>query len=171
MDIQTRQLSTRPAAVPASLAQWERLMRSAQAAARMEQLVLSLATCWQALAVAQELVIDPPRGRANDCVAALVVSHHNLADMQLEAGGNDLAAEQLSQAHEALMLLLAPATGPHDPRHTELQQAAWRHSRETHAGLMRYLAEHGQHPAIARALRVGCMTLLATAPGGNTTRH
>ncbi len=39
----------------------------------------------------------------------------------------------------------------------EMQQAAFRHSRETHAALLSHLSEHGSHPALLNALRAGCM--------------
>lgn len=41
----------------------------------------------------------------------------------------------------------------------DLRQAALRHSRETHAALLAHLQTHGPHPAIARALRAGCLAL------------
>lgn len=159
---------TSPLAAPAiaSLVNWQRAMRHASQAARLEQLLMSLSCCCEALAIAQQLVGDPPAGRADDCVAALVVSHHNLADLQLQAGGPDLAAEQLCRAHEALMALLLGS--PEREPDRELQQAAWRHSRETHAALLAYLTEHGPHPAIARALRAGCLSLTTGAPAANT---
>jgi len=146
-----------------SLAHWERTMRRAIGAARLGQTVLALAVFQQALALARELLGAPPPGRADDCVAALVVSHHNLADLQAEAGSNELAAAQLGRAHEALMAIVR------DPAQDgAMQRAALRHSRETHAGLLRHLAEHGDHPLITRALRAGC---LAIGLGGGATLH
>lgn len=153
MDVRIATLSPAfSAESPATLAQWERAMRQADSASRLGQLVLSLAAGWQALAIAQHLLDEPPAGRIDDCVAALVVSHHHLADLQVQAGATDLAAEQLCRAHEALMGLLQAGE-----REAAVQQAAWRHSRETHAGLLHFLGEHGAHPAIARGLRAGCM--------------
>ncbi|RYX98110.1 MAG: hypothetical protein EOO28_00825 [Comamonadaceae bacterium] len=167
MDLQTRTLFTNVSTPPPSLAQWDRVMRHAQVAAGMSQGVLALAGSWEALSIAKQLCANPPPGRADDCVAALVVSHHNLADLQLEAGTPDLAAGQLCHAHETLLALMQDTpSGANLP--TELRQAAWRHSRETHAGLLRYLAEHGPHPAISRALQAGCLVVFA---GVSPTRH
>lgn len=154
------------AATPAgesSLSQWQREMRRAQGAALMGQEMLALASYQQALALARCLVAQPPPGRADDCVAALVVARLDLADLLAEAGGVDMAARHRGGAHEALMALLKDVA--QDPA---LQQAALRHSRATHAALMLHLAEHGSHPAIVRALQAGCM---AFAVGGGATLH
>jgi hypothetical protein len=62
-------------------------MRQALVAARLEQQLQSLAACWQAPALAEQLLNNPADGRADDGVAALAVSHHNLADLQLQSGG------------------------------------------------------------------------------------
>jgi len=144
---------------------WHAVMARGVSAARQGQLVLALASYQQALGIVRALLRRPSPGlaaRADDCVAALVVSFHNLAELQADAGGSDLAAAQLAGAHEALMRLLCDPTACH-----ALHQAALRHSRETHAGLLRHLGEHGPHPAITRALRAGCLALAA----GTSTLH
>ncbi|KQP38834.1 hypothetical protein ASF44_10325 [Pseudorhodoferax sp. Leaf274] len=126
-------------------------MARGTAAARQGQVLLAMASFQEALGIARGL-LAVPGARSDDCVAALVVSHHNLAEVQADAGGNDLAAAQLALAHETLMHLLCdPATDG------VLRQAALRHSRETHAALLLYLQANGPHPAIARALRAGCL--------------
>ena len=140
---------------PPSLQQWQREMRRGQGAALQGQLLLALASYQQAVALARSLVADPPDGQADDCVAALVVAHLNLADVLADAGSIELAAVQRCHVHEALMQLLQSGDSTHD----ELQRAALRHSRETHACLMLHLSEHGSDPAILRALRKGCMAL------------
>lgn len=145
-----------PLSAPPTLAHWERVTRHALVAARLGQVVLALANSWEALAIAQQLVEQPSPTRADDCVAALVVSHHNLADLHLQEGALDAAAGQLCRAHEALMALLQDSDRP-----TAIQQAAWRHSRETHAGLLGFLTEHGPHPAISRGLHAGCLAFAA----------
>lgn len=141
---------------------WHLVMARGVSAARQGQLVLALASYQQALGIARALLAQSTSDlgdRVDDCVAALVVSFHNLADLQADAGGTDLAATQLARAHEMLMRLLCDPSAD-----SVLQQAALRHSRETHAGLLRHLHEHGPHPAIARALRAGCLGLAAGSP-------
>ncbi|WP_147282848.1 hypothetical protein [Pseudorhodoferax soli] len=130
---------------------WQSLMSRGTAAARQGHVLLALASFQEALGMARALLTKPGE-RSDDCVAALVVSHHNLAEVQLDAGGNDLAAAQLASAHETLMHLLCNPTTD-----GALRQAALRHSRETHAALLLYLEAHGAHPMIARALRAGCL--------------
>lgn len=133
------------------LSPWQSLMSRGTAAARQGQVLLALASFQQALGIARALLAKPGE-RSDDCVAALVVSYHNLAEVQADAGGNDLAAAQLAMAHEALMHLLCdPATD------AALRQAALRHSRETHAALLLHIEANGPHPVIARALRAGCL--------------
>lgn len=133
------------------LSPWQSLMSRGTAAARQGQVLLALASFQEALAIARTLLARPGE-RCDDCVAALVVSHHNLAEVQLDAGGDDLAAVHLALAHETLLHLLCdPASD------AALRQAALRHSRETHAALLLYLEAHGPHPVIARALRAGCL--------------
>ena len=157
MNLQTEHFSHTEAASPGapSLLQWQREMRRGQGAALQGQVVLALASYQQAAAMARSLVADPPEGLADDCVAALVVAHLNLADLLAEAGGVEMAAVQRCSVHEALLALLQTGVVGNE----ELQRAALRHSRETHASLMLHLAEHGSDPAILRALRSGCMAL------------
>ncbi|MFT3721181.1 hypothetical protein [Pseudorhodoferax sp.] len=140
------------------LAPWQSVMARGTAAARQGQLLLAMSSFQEALAIARALLAAPGE-RCDDCVAALVVSHHNLAEVQADAGGSDLAATQLAQAHETLMRLLCdPAADG------ALQQAALRHSRETHAALLLHLEANGPHPAISRALRAGCLGLAVGGP-------
>lgn len=134
--------------VPATLPQWERTMQRARAAGHMGQMVMALAFEQQALALALRLVQQtPPAGREDDCIAALVVSHLNVADLQVQAAEPDAAARLLSRAHGLLQSLVADGRCG-----TALRQAAWRHGRETHAALLAHVRSHGAHPAIAQAL-------------------
>lgn len=71
---------------------WETVMARGTAAARQGQWMLALASFQQALGMARALLAARPAGRSEDCVAALIVSHHNLAELQTDAGGPDLAA-------------------------------------------------------------------------------
>lgn len=138
-----------------TLLEWQSEMRRGQGAALRGQMVLALASYQQAAAMARSLVAEPPEGRADDCVAALVVAHLNLADLLAEEGGVEMAALQRCRVHEALMELLQGGSIANG----ELQRAALRHSRETHASLLLHLSEHGTDPAILRALHSGCMAL------------
>ncbi|TBV04095.1 hypothetical protein [Phytopseudomonas dryadis] len=101
----------------------------------------------QALALAQVLF---ERWRdADAAVAALVVSQHNLADLQLMLGHPEEAAEHLCACHEHLLRSmanqrLAPA----------LRQAALNHSRRTYTSLLNFIAEHGAYPRTDRLLGV-----------------
>lgn len=146
----------------ALLQPWQTAMARAACAERQGQLLQALASYQQALAIVRTLLAQPGSElaeRADDCVAALVASFQHLAELQADAGGSDLAAAQLAGAHEMLMHLLCDPSAC-----SALQQAALRHSRETHAGLLRHLNEYGPHPAIARALRAGCLGLAAGTP-------
>ncbi|MGF6573869.1 hypothetical protein ABH945_005990 [Paraburkholderia sp. GAS333] len=145
-----------------SLPLWESITRESLIAEREGQIVLALAGYRRALSIARQLIDSPPPGRAEDCVAALVVSCHNLADLHAGQGEPDLAAEHLSRVHEALIALLLDAS-----RDPALQQAAVRHSRETHMALIGHVSRHGADPLITRALRAGCLAMNVDNP----TRH
>lgn len=143
----------------ASLPAWEYAMRAAVAASHAAQPLAALDGYERALQIARRLIERLPEGRASDCVAALVVSHHNLADLELERGGTDRAIAHLCDAHEALLELFLDTT-----RDPSLQQAALRHSGETHVALLSYIAAHGPHPLIARTLELGERALSAGDP-------
>lgn len=145
-----------------NLPMWETITRESLIAEREGQSVLALAGYRRALSIARQLIDAPPAGRAEDCVAALVVSCHNLADLHAAQGDLELAAEHLSRAHEALIALLLDTQ-----REPALQQAAIRHSRETHMALIGHVSRHGPDPLITRALRAGCLAMNIDSP----TRH
>lgn len=133
---------------PATLPLWERTMQRAHAAERLGQVAMALAYQQQALALSLRVLQQvPPVGREDDCVAALVVSHLNVADWQAQAAELDAAAHLRCRVHALLQGLLAD--GRHSPA---LREAAVRHSRETLAALFAHVAHHGPHPAIALAL-------------------
>lgn len=151
MDLQTSissALAWGPVPATATLADWERLMRRAGAALHMQQWRMALGYQRQALAVALGIAHHPPAGREDDCVAALAVSHLNLAELSQEAAAPTESARLLCQAHATLLAWMAePSATP------ALQQAAWRHSRETHAALLRHVAQHGPQADITRLLQ------------------
>jgi hypothetical protein len=135
---------------------WESLMRQAVADERAGQPSLARAGYERALAIAHRLLDAPPPGRTDDCLAALVVSHHNLADLLIDSNDRDAAARHLCHAHDTLIALHTSIARP-----VSLRQAALRHSRETHMALVRHVARHGPHPLIARTLDAACVTLHA----------
>ena len=145
--------------VETSLSVWERVMREAVRTSHAKQSKVALKAYQQALEIAHRLIEQPSSGRAGDCVAALVVSHHNLADLHAELGDIDSAAEHLCRAHETLITLFLDAG-----RGASLQQAALRHSRETHVALLNHIRAHGPHPLMTRALSAGCLALSRANP-------
>ncbi|HYG43795.1 MAG TPA: hypothetical protein VEA17_12815 [Bordetella sp.] len=92
---------------------------------------------------------DALPGRAADAdtaVAALVVSHHNLAELHQRAGRADLAGAHVCRAHELLHEMATDATLEPDWR-----SAAWRHGRVTYIELMQFLRRYPGHPRARRA--------------------
>jgi len=165
MDPRTASISSNAAAArdalalePATLAHWERTLQRANAALRMDQPVMALAYQQQALVIALRIAQEPPAGREDDCIAALVVSHLNLADLQVEAGALEECTQLLCSVHATLLGLMADGS-----RGTALQQAAWRHSRETHAALVRHVQAHGAHPDITAVLAAASGVLQGAA--------
>lgn len=146
--------------LPPGLPEWEGLMRGVCDAMRRGQASLAETTCLQALAIAQSLLTAGDAARADDRMAAFVVTHLQLADLCRNADREHDAVTHLCTAHCTLMALLR--SGSTEPA---LQQAAFRHSRETHAALLAHLAEHGSDPAIVAALRAGCMPFSHAAHG------
>jgi len=141
----------RPAAThhqPATLTRWQHAAQRARSAQQLGQWRMAMAYQHQALALSLQLLEHtPPVGHENDCIAAAVVSHLNVADLQAEAGELEEATQVLCRAHTLLLSLMA------DARHgVALQQAAWRHSRETHAALLCHVQAHGAHPLITHTL-------------------
>ncbi|WP_146122830.1 hypothetical protein [Burkholderia multivorans] len=145
-----------------TLSLWEAVTRQAIALTRDAGPGPALADYDCALSIARQLIDAPPTARAEDCVAALVVSHHNLADLYIDHGDIDAAVGHLCQAHEALIALMLDGD-----RQISLRQAALRQSRATHLALVSHVAHHGPHALITHALRVGCLAFNV----GNTTRH
>jgi len=153
----------------ADLRAWESLMRRSIEAARCGNTALAGHLCAQALLIAEALLGPGHEDlSADDRLAAFVVTHLQFADLHAEQGGDiDAAALYRCRAHQTLMALLR------DPQaEPALQQAACRHSRETHAALLLHLIEHGSHPAIVAALHAGCMPIaLPSVPGGSNLLH
>lgn len=136
------------------LSEWKSLARQGMQARRSGNIPGAQGFYLQALHLAQAL-LQASYGSScstDDRMAAFVVSHLNLADLHAELDEITTAANWLCKAHQTLMDCLC------DPQaDAELQQAACRHSRETHAALLAHLAEHGSHPCIVQALHAGCL--------------
>lgn len=138
---------------PTGLARWERLIQRSCTQTWAGHTELAMFSLRQALGLAQDLLHGGPSAAASShCVAALVVSHHNLADLYANAQLPDLAARHLCQAHLTLLELMHVQTARTSPA---LRQAAWQHSRETHAGLLLFQRTWGPHPDITRLLNAG----------------
>lgn len=79
-------------------------------------------------------------------VAALVVSHHNLAQLHERLQQSEAAASHICAAHETLHRKAL------DPDVAEAwREAAWQHSRVTYAELLAFLRRHPAHPRAAAA--------------------
>jgi tetratricopeptide (TPR) repeat protein len=94
----------------------------------------------QALALAQ--VLFDRWANAEEAVAALVISHHNLADLHLRIGQPEEAAEYLCAVHEYLL------QAAENPRLSAmLRDTSFRHSQRTYTELLGFISEHGQYPS------------------------
>lgn len=142
--------SAQHAQTPANLARWERLMQRSRDETLAGHGDLAMFTLQQALSLAQDLLEHSTPATAHHCIAAFVVSHHNLADLYADARLPDLAAHHLCQAHLALLDLMRESAAP-----VALQQIAWQHSRETHTGLLLFQRRWGPHPGVTRLLNAG----------------
>ncbi|MGB3071862.1 MAG: hypothetical protein WBC18_25180 [Ottowia sp.] len=139
------------------LPEWKALMRRGMNADRGRAPEQAQALYLLARDIAQTLLegsADPMP--ADDRVAAFVVTHLNLSDSFSDAGQPEAAVPHLCSAHRKLIALLVV-----DGVASDLRQAAWRHSRETHAALIQHLSEYGDHPDIMAALHTGCIPMTA----------
>ncbi|WP_051534787.1 hypothetical protein [Deefgea rivuli] len=93
------------------------------------------------LSLAQSLLRDSRI--ADNAIAALVTTYHNLADLHQRAGHLDLAADQLCAIHRQLMRLADVGA---------LHNAAMHHQRRTQLELMRFIAEHPQYGHLIQTL-------------------
>ena len=83
----------------------------------------------------------------DEAVAALVVAHHNLADLLVAMTLPDRAADLLCYVHDCLLATCySPACT------SRLREAALRHTRTTRAELLTFVQRHGSHAAIMRSL-------------------
>ncbi|OZI37000.1 hypothetical protein CAL29_00740 [Bordetella genomosp. 10] len=125
------------------LARWRGAIARGNRAFEQADYRQALARYRTALAQAEALL-----GACDDidgALAAFVVAHHNLADTWLRLGRDDERGEHLAAAHEALHRMMADDAMP-----PAWREAALRHSRVSHAELVRFLAACPGH-ARARA--------------------
>ncbi|MFA9439503.1 hypothetical protein ACDA63_07685 [Uliginosibacterium sp. sgz301328] len=103
----------------------------------------------RALAVARRLFAHWPD--ADEAVAALIIAHHNMADLLRHMSHIDEAASHLCSAHRCLQQAIID---PHLP--DALREAAKRHTPRTLAELQRFSRECCRHPDVIRALASRC---------------
>lgn len=138
-----------PAPAEESLLQWEQLARRAHDHFHAGQIESALALQMKALHVAQRLIAGPLlTEQADHCMAAWVVSHHNLAELLALRQQPALAIDYLCEAHQGLLAL-----GDARLHGAAVCSAAWRHMRETHAALLQWQRQHGGQPQIDAALQ------------------
>lgn len=133
-----------------TLGHWAFLTRRALDAGRAGRLEIALAGHVQALWLAEALV-GSAAGLArepDDRLAALVVSHHNLADLYRLRGP---ASQALLHLCEPQRLLLALAGRDDQP--PAVRVAARRHLRETHSALLQWQRRHGAEATVEALLR------------------
>lgn len=84
---------------------------------------------------------------ADEAVAALVVAHHNLADLLIAMTLPDRAADMLCHIHDCLI-----ATSQSPACSDPLRASALRHSHNTRTELLTFVRKHGTHDGIQRCL-------------------
>ncbi|SAI26498.1 Protein of uncharacterised function (DUF2753) [Bordetella ansorpii] len=126
------------------LSRWQSVTREGNQAFEQGDFSTALSHYQEALDLAQRFAPEAP-----DAAPALVVSHHNLAELHERQGQSDDAARHLCRAHEALCARAADDSGEESIRVT-----AWRHTRVTYAALLRFLQRHPEHAAAQRAARL-----------------
>lgn len=136
--------------------QWKRAIEAGNHAFTARDLTSALGHYRLALRLGQTLVGQWPDPDA--ALAALVVAHHNLADLHWQAGNIEDAIANVCDAHEALQGLISDTSVDLD-----LRQAALRHTRQTTHELTRCARTHGGHPLVQAALAHGhqVLTLIA----------
>jgi hypothetical protein len=132
-----------------SLERWEQLAQGAQQHFHAGQVESALALLMKALHVAQRLICGPQLAQEPDrCLAAWVVSHHNLADLLALRSQHALAIDYLCEAHQGLLAL-----GDARIHTAAVHSAAWRHLRETHGALLQWQRQHGSQAHIDATLQ------------------
>ncbi|QXH57609.1 DUF2753 family protein [Pseudomonas maumuensis] len=124
---------------------WKRTTQDANRLFEQGELVDAREHYLQALALAQ--VLFERWHDVDEAVAALVIAHHNLADLHLRLNQPHESADYLCAAHQRLL------QASQDPRLPQtLRDAALRHSGRTYTELLSFIAEYGQYPRTERLL-------------------
>ncbi|WP_028631536.1 hypothetical protein [Pseudomonas parafulva] len=124
---------------------WKRTTQAANRLFEQGQLVDAREHYLQALALAQ--VLFERWHDVDEAVAALVVAHHNLADLHLRLNQPQESADYLCAAHQRLLQACQDLRLPQ-----ALRDAALRHSSRTYSELLSFIAEYGQYPRTERLL-------------------
>ncbi len=127
---------------------WKRTISAGNRCFSCGELIEARELYLQAIAQAQILFERWPI--ADEAVAALVISHHNLADVHLMLGQPEETAEHLCASHERLLSAIGDAGLP-----DSLRESALRHSRTTYTSLLEFIGEYGAYPRTDRLLGVG----------------
>lgn len=124
---------------------WRRTKQNANRLFDQGELVDAREHYLQALALAQ--VLFERWHDVDEAVAALVIAHHNLADLHLRLNQPHESADYLCAAHQALLQASQEQRLPQ-----ALRDAALRHSARTYTELLSFIAEYGQYPRTERLL-------------------
>lgn len=124
---------------------WRRTTQNANRLFDQGELVDAREHYLQALALAQ--VLFERWHDVDEAVAALVIAHHNLADLHLRLNQPHESADYLCAAHQALLQASQERRLPQ-----ALRDAALRHSARTYTELLSFIADYGQYPRTERLL-------------------
>lgn len=128
-----------PTFMPSLFQSWEQRMLRAQALWNHQEQEFALAQLVQAVPLAQQLLRSPYLlVQADDYLAAWVVTHLWIAELLAERQQLPAALDYLCDAHAELQRIGSGKQAP-----TLLQQAAWRHQRETLQALQQWQRQHG----------------------------
>jgi hypothetical protein len=125
--------------------QWKRTILSGNDCFNRGDLIDARELYLQALALAQ--VLFDRWNVADEAVAALVISHHNLADLHLSLGQPEESSEYLCAVHERLLKVIQ-----HPQMASALRQAALRQSTKTYSELLGFVGQYGEYPRTQRLL-------------------
>ncbi|MGH8079022.1 MAG: DUF2753 family protein [Lysobacter sp.] len=133
----------------AGLARWRELTRRANAAFDRSDYAQAQRWYRQALHVALVLSAGPALAASPDeCLAAVVVAHHNLSENHRQRREATAALEHLCLAHEALIRIASDPHAPDAARH-----CAVHHLSRTRFALLDWQANHGACARTHAALR------------------
>ncbi len=154
-----------PPAPPTPLQAWEQRMQRAQALWQNGEQEFALAQLVQAIPLAHQLLRSPYLTvQPDDYLAAWVVTHLWIAELLAERQQLPAALDYLCDAHTALLGL------GHSTEVTLLQQAAWRHQRETVQALLQWQRQHGPSARVTQLLQAThCAPPAAPPPTAQAT--